>query len=128
MGMKALRSLGWYDRPQVELLVLSACETALGDAQAKLGFAGLAVQTGAKSALASLWQVSDVGTCDRSMASWVIRTSPLKPRRYVRHSWDCCGVRLRLKMYWLVWGSDRLSWLVIQNWIFPIPIIGVHLH
>ncbi|NEO87068.1 MAG: CHAT domain-containing protein [Spirulina sp. SIO3F2] len=62
VGMEELRSLGWYQQPQVELLVLSACETALGDAQAELGFAGLAVQTGAKSALASLWQVSDVGT------------------------------------------------------------------
>jgi CHAT domain-containing protein len=57
-----LRSLGWHHEPQVELLVLSACETALGDPRAELGFAGLAVQTGVKSALASLWKVSDVGT------------------------------------------------------------------
>jgi len=48
--------------PTVELLVLSACRTALGDPNAELGFAGLAVQSGAKSALASLWAVSDVGT------------------------------------------------------------------
>lgn len=48
--------------PPVELLVLSACQTALGDPNAELGFAGLAVQSGAKSALASLWFVSDVGT------------------------------------------------------------------
>ncbi|NEO86295.1 MAG: CHAT domain-containing protein, partial [Spirulina sp. SIO3F2] len=57
-----LRDLGWYNDPQMELLVLSACETALGDANAELGFAGLAVQSGVKSALASLWQVSDLGT------------------------------------------------------------------
>ncbi|MGB0560319.1 MAG: CHAT domain-containing protein [Spirulinaceae cyanobacterium] len=57
-----LRRLGWYDDPQMELLVLSACETALGDRYAELGFAGLAVQTGVKSALASLWRVSDLGT------------------------------------------------------------------
>ncbi|NEO87035.1 MAG: CHAT domain-containing protein [Spirulina sp. SIO3F2] len=57
-----LRSLGWHNDPQVELLVLSACETALGDPNAELGFAGLAVQTGVKSALASLWRVSDLGT------------------------------------------------------------------
>lgn len=50
------------DRPQVELLVLSACETAVGDKQVELGFAGLAVQAGVKSALASLWYVSDTGT------------------------------------------------------------------
>jgi len=44
------------------LVVLSACETASGDQDAELGFAGLAVQSGAKSALASLWLISDLGT------------------------------------------------------------------
>lgn len=48
--------------PVVQLLVLSACNTALGDPQAELGFAGLAVQTGVKASLASLWHVSDAGT------------------------------------------------------------------
>jgi CHAT domain-containing protein len=57
-----LRDLRWYDAPQVELLVLSACVTAVGDRDAELGFAGLAVQAGVKSALASLWYVSDLGT------------------------------------------------------------------
>ncbi|MEM9538430.1 MAG: CHAT domain-containing protein [Cyanobacteria bacterium P01_E01_bin.42] len=50
------------DDPPVELLVLSACQTALGDRDAELGFAGLAVQLGVKSVLASFWQVSDVGS------------------------------------------------------------------
>jgi CHAT domain-containing protein len=48
--------------PAVELLVLSACRTAVGDEKAELGFAGLAVAAGVKSALASLWYVSDEGT------------------------------------------------------------------
>ena len=54
----------WYDyRRPVELLVLSACETAIGDnITAEMGFAGLAVRSGVKSALASLWKVKDVGT------------------------------------------------------------------
>jgi CHAT domain-containing protein len=43
-------------------LVLSACRTALGSEEVELGFAGLAVQAGVKSALASLWYVSDEGT------------------------------------------------------------------
>ena len=47
---------------QTELLVLSACQTALGDRQAELGFAGLALQSGIKSAIASVWDVSDAGT------------------------------------------------------------------
>lgn len=50
------------NNPPVELLVLSACRTALGDPQAELGFAGLAVQSGAKAAVASLWSVDDTGT------------------------------------------------------------------
>ncbi|MBE9143178.1 CHAT domain-containing protein [Planktothrix mougeotii] len=50
------------DNPTVELLTLSACRTALGDRRSELGFAGLAVQAGVKSALASLWYVSDQGT------------------------------------------------------------------
>ena len=56
--------LGWNssDASPIELLVLSACQTALGDEEAELGFAGLAVQAGVKSALASLWYISDLGT------------------------------------------------------------------
>ena len=68
LQLSALRQisdeLGWStsQNPPVELLVLSACQTALGDEEAELGFAGLALQTGVKSALASLWYVSDLGT------------------------------------------------------------------
>jgi CHAT domain-containing protein len=48
--------------PPVDLLVLSACQTALGDEDAEFGFAGLAMQAGVKSALASLWSIDDTGT------------------------------------------------------------------
>ncbi|MEM9542761.1 MAG: CHAT domain-containing protein [Cyanobacteria bacterium P01_E01_bin.42] len=61
LGLDRLRHLRW-NSPSVEMLVLSACRTALGDADAELGFAGLAVAAGVKSALGSLWYVSDEGT------------------------------------------------------------------
>ncbi|MBD2057634.1 CHAT domain-containing protein [Oculatella sp. FACHB-28] len=61
LTLDQLRQLDWSELP-VELLVLSACQTALGDRQAELGFAGLAFQAGVKSSVASLWQVSDLGT------------------------------------------------------------------
>jgi CHAT domain-containing protein len=61
LGLDQMRDLKW-NNPPLELLVLSACRTALGDKEAELGFAGLALQSGAKSALASLWYVSDAGT------------------------------------------------------------------
>jgi CHAT domain-containing protein len=46
------------------LLTLSACDTALGDDRAALGLAGVAVQAGARSVLATLWQVQDKVTAD----------------------------------------------------------------
>jgi len=46
----------------IELLVLSACETATGDKRAALGLAGVAVRAGASSTLATLWRVSDSST------------------------------------------------------------------
>ncbi|MEQ8754565.1 MAG: CHAT domain-containing protein [Coleofasciculus sp. G1-WW12-02] len=61
LQLDQLRQLGW-NNPPVELLVLSACRTAVGDEDAELGFAGLAVQAGVKSALGSLWYVSDEAT------------------------------------------------------------------
>jgi filamentous hemagglutinin family protein len=61
LTLDQIRQAGW-GAPPVDLLVLSACQTALGDREAEIGFAGLAVQAGVKSALASLWLVSDEGT------------------------------------------------------------------
>ncbi|MEA5506965.1 CHAT domain-containing protein [Halotia wernerae UHCC 0503] len=50
-----------YSQP-LELLVLSACQTAEGDNRATLGLAGVAVRAGARSTMASLWNVGDRST------------------------------------------------------------------
>lgn len=46
----------------LEMLVLSACQTATGDNRATLGLAGASVKAGARSTLASLWHISDKST------------------------------------------------------------------
>jgi CHAT domain-containing protein len=46
------------DHP-LDLLTLSACQTAAGDDRAALGLAGVAVKAGARSAFATLWSVND---------------------------------------------------------------------
>jgi len=51
------------DRP-IELLILSACETATGDKRAALGLAGVAIRAGARTTLASLWQINDASTAE----------------------------------------------------------------
>ncbi|MBN3905586.1 MAG: CHAT domain-containing protein [Nostoc sp. NMS1] len=51
------------NRPEaIELLILSACQTAAGDEQAALGIAGVAFQAGARSTIASLWNLDDEST------------------------------------------------------------------
>lgn len=50
----------WETPP--DLLVLSPCNTALGDRNAQLGFTGIALQTGVNSAIGTLWSVSDLGS------------------------------------------------------------------
>lgn len=71
------------DRP-VDLLVLSACRTAVGDERAALGLAGVAVKAGARSALASLWAVNDestallIGEFYRELASGASKAAALR--------------------------------------------------
>ncbi len=49
-------------RGPIELLVLSACRTAIGDNRAALGLSGVAVRAGARSTIGSLWHVDDQAT------------------------------------------------------------------
>jgi filamentous hemagglutinin family protein len=78
LSLNQVREMGWHN-PQVQMLVLSACATALGDRDAELGFAGLAVKTGVKTVIASLWSVSDVATTSLMTRFYQdLRTAPIK--------------------------------------------------
>jgi hypothetical protein len=78
LRLDQLRQLGWSN-PPVELLVLSACRTAVGNEEAELGFGGLAVAAGVKSAVASLWYVSDEGTLGLMSEFYQqLKTAPMK--------------------------------------------------
>jgi CHAT domain-containing protein len=78
LDLDQVRELG-LSNPQVELMVLSACKTALGDRDAEFGFAGLAHQAGVKSALGSLWSISDQGTLSlMSKFYQELKTAPIK--------------------------------------------------
>lgn len=57
-----LRSRDEIRSEALQLLVLSACQTAVGDKRAALGLAGAAVRAGARSTIASLWQIDDEST------------------------------------------------------------------
>jgi CHAT domain-containing protein len=61
-GLRSILQQGWEG--SIDLIVLSACETATGDKQAALGLAGVAIRSGAASTLASLWAVDDAATSE----------------------------------------------------------------
>ncbi|WP_353572087.1 CHAT domain-containing protein [Candidatus Albibeggiatoa sp. nov. BB20] len=61
--LKNINMMNSFKDSPIELLTLSACETSVNSSQAALGFSGIAIQAGAKTALGSLWQVSDLSTC-----------------------------------------------------------------
>ena len=58
-GLDHLVKQSVSSKNKVELLSLSACETAAGDDRAALGLAGVALKAGTRSALATLWSVND---------------------------------------------------------------------
>lgn len=59
-GLDALiRETSGPNRDPIELLTLTACETAIGDNRSTLGLAGVAIRAGVRSAIATLWSVSD---------------------------------------------------------------------
>lgn len=72
---RLIRSVSRNTEP-LELLSLTACETAVGNDRSALGLAGVAVQAGARSALASLWTVDDAATAQLATAFYAQLQNP----------------------------------------------------
>jgi CHAT domain-containing protein len=101
-----------FTKPPVELLVLSACRTALGDESVELGFTGLAVQAGVKSAMGSLWYVNDEGTLGLMTQFYeYLKSAPIKAEA------------LRLAQLAMLKGEVRLEGgkLVTSRGSVPLP-------
>ena len=97
----------------IELLVLSACETATGDNRAALGLAGMAVRAGAKSTLATLWSVNDRAT-SRLMSNFYRELSDknLPKAEAVRQA--------QLKLLHNRWYKHPFYWapyVLLGNWL-----------
>lgn len=97
----------------LDLLVLSACETARGDRQAPLGLAGMAVGAGARSTLATLWQVNDESTASLMEDFY---------RQYLSEPQIGKAEALRRAQLNL-WESSRQDWAVPFFWS-PYVLVG----
>ncbi|MGH2415826.1 MAG: CHAT domain-containing protein, partial [Microcystaceae cyanobacterium] len=60
--LKDLEAILSQSKAPIELLTLSACQTAAGNERSFLGLAGLAIRSGVKSTLGSLWSINDEAT------------------------------------------------------------------
>ncbi|MEE3715756.1 CHAT domain-containing protein [Tumidithrix elongata RA019] len=72
-----------FDKPVIDMLTLSACETAVGN---NLGISGLAIESGARSILASLWTVSDAGTAPLMINFYKVFPSALSKATALRQA------------------------------------------
>ena len=70
-----IRIASLRERP-LELLTLSACQTAAGDDRAALGLAGIAIKAGAQSAVATLWLINDAAAAEMMPAFYTALATP----------------------------------------------------
>jgi CHAT domain-containing protein len=95
----------------VELLVLSACETAKGDNRATLGLAGIAVRAGARSTLSTLWQVSDRSTAELMEQFYKQLTNPDVTKAQALHQAQLALFKqYKAPYYWA-------PYVLVGNWL-----------
>ena len=116
LGMNKLEQIlgiSKFRKDAVELLTLSACETAAGDDRAALGLAGVAIKAGARSALATLWTVNDPASAQLVSAFYRDLQDPaISKAKALQHAQlDLLkDARYRHPSYWS-------AFLLIGNWL-----------
>lgn len=112
--LEALLRPGQFRGKPVELLTLSACQTAAGDDRAALGLAGVAVKAGARSALATLWFVHDESSAllmSEFYAQWRADAGASKARALQQAQLKLLhDARFGHPAYWA-------AYLIIGNWL-----------
>ncbi len=101
-----------FQENQVELLTLSACQTALGNERAELGLAGAAIKAGVKSVIATLWFVDDEATSLAIREVYrQLRTPGMSKTKALQNAQKKLLAQLRYR-HPLYWGP----FLLIGNW------------
>lgn len=97
----------------IDLFVLSACQTAAGDNRATLGLAGLAVRSGARSTLATLWQVSDDSTVKLMQQFYKELTQPGMNKAMALHRAQQALLKERKYQNPYYWAA----YVLVGNWL-----------
>jgi CHAT domain-containing protein len=102
-----------YRNTPLELLTLSACETAAGDDQAALGLAGVAVKAGARSALATLWFIDDAATSDLVTEFYLQLQNPAQSKARALQRAQLSILKDPARQHPSYWAP----FLLINNWL-----------
>ena len=95
----------------IELLVLSACQTASGDNRAVLGLAGIAVRAGARSTLSTLWEARDAPNTELMLQFYEELSKPGMTRAKALH----LAQKSLLERYQAanIWAT----YILVGNWL-----------
>jgi len=99
----------------IELLVLSACQTAEGDDRAVLGLAGVAVRAGARSTIATLWGANDRATAELMGNQFYPRLAAETPRSKAQALSEAQRAVLKVQQY-----NHPYYWapfILVGNWL-----------
>ncbi|MBW4476054.1 MAG: CHAT domain-containing protein [Tolypothrix brevis GSE-NOS-MK-07-07A] len=94
----------------IELLVLSACQTASGDKRATLGLAGIAVRAGTRSTLATLWSVEDQSTAELMNLFYQELAQGKTKAEALRHAQLALLVKYQTPYFWV-------PYVLVGNWL-----------
>ncbi|MGI2908439.1 CHAT domain-containing protein, partial [Tolypothrix sp. VBCCA 56010] len=94
----------------IELLVLSACQTASGDKRATLGLAGIAVRAGARSTLATLWSVEDQSTAELMNQFYQELAQRETKAKALRHAQLALLAKYQTPYFWA-------PYVLVGNWL-----------
>jgi CHAT domain-containing protein/tetratricopeptide (TPR) repeat protein len=102
-----------FSSAPIELLMLSACETAAGDDRAALGLAGVALKAGARSAVATLWAINDDATSQLVKRFYLELTSGKGTKAQALRSAQLQLIRDQRYSHPAVWAP----FLMLGNWL-----------
>ncbi|MFW5443928.1 MAG: CHAT domain-containing protein [Methylococcaceae bacterium] len=109
---QALGSVDHFNKP-IELLTFSACQTAVGDDQSPLGFAGLAIRLRARSVLGTLWPLSDEAAKTMLPSFYHFLLQPDTSRAKALQQAQLALMKEKRFSHPFYWGSMTL----IGNWL-----------
>ncbi len=116
LRINQMGQLNWNKLP-VELLVLSGCQSILGDSEFMFGYSGEAIKAGVNSVIGTLWYINDAATALLMVEFYnQLRTAPTKAEALRQAQVAMLQGQVRIEDDKLITSTGKISPLVeLQN-------------